>query len=75
VLAESQLAAHRENLRLFEGIAAQSNATDVPEGVRLALEAGIGHAREYVRFWSEVRDGASPTPHARTRKQKKKPTA
>ena len=91
LLAESQLSAHRENLRLFEAIAAQSNATDVPEGVRLALEAGIGHAREYVRFWSEVRDGAgkgpaatthprssggrSPTPHARTRKQKKKPAA
>ena len=79
VLAESQLAAHRENLRLFEGMAAQSSATDVPEGVRLALEAGIGHAREYVRFWSEVRDGrtgrGSPTPHARTRKQKKKPAA
>ena len=57
-LAESQLAAHRENLRLFEEIAVESNATEVPEGVRLALEAGIGHAREYVRFWSEVRDGA-----------------
>ena len=27
---------------------------DVPEGTRLALEAGIGHEREYVRFWSKL---------------------
>ena len=26
----------------------------MPEGVRLALEAGIGHEREYVRFWSRL---------------------
>jgi hypothetical protein len=29
---------------------------DMPEGMRLALEAGIGHAREYVRFWSRLRE-------------------
>ena len=26
----------------------------MPEGMRLALEGGIGHEREYVRFWSRV---------------------
>jgi DNA-binding PadR family transcriptional regulator len=53
-LAETQLAAHRENLRHLEGIEAASRAADVSKGSRLALEAGIGHAREYVRFWSRV---------------------
>jgi len=24
--------------------------------MRLSLEAGIGHAREYIRFWSGVRE-------------------
>jgi DNA-binding PadR family transcriptional regulator len=63
-LAESQLAAHRENLRMFEGIEAGSQSAEVPEGVRLALEAGIGHAREYVRFWSAVARKQSEEPPA-----------
>ena len=53
-LAEAQLAAHRENLRAFEQLRKEAEAADVPEGVRLTLEAGIGHAREYVRFWSRL---------------------
>ena len=53
-LAETQLAAHRENLRHLEGIEAASRDADVSTGSQLALEAGIGHAREYVRFWSRV---------------------
>ena len=52
-LAGTQLGAHRENLRHLEALHAQATR-DVPEGVRLALEAGIGHAREYVRFWTEL---------------------
>jgi DNA-binding PadR family transcriptional regulator len=52
-LAGVQLEAHRENLRHLETLHAQVTP-DVPEGVRLALEAGIGHAREYVRFWTEL---------------------
>ena len=27
----------------------------VPEGMRLALESGIGHEREYVRFWRRLK--------------------
>jgi DNA-binding PadR family transcriptional regulator len=53
-LAESQLAAHRENLRHLEALRDGADPADVPEGVCLALEAGIGHAREYVRFWTRV---------------------
>ncbi len=49
-LAAVQLEAHRENLRRLE----QLEPGEAPEGVRLALEAGIGHAREYVRFWSRL---------------------
>lgn len=29
----------------------------MPRGVRLALESGMGHEREYVRFWTRVLDG------------------
>jgi hypothetical protein len=31
----------------------------VPEGVRLALEAGIGHEREWTRFWARVAKNAT----------------
>jgi DNA-binding PadR family transcriptional regulator len=58
VLAEAQLQAHRDNLRHLEGLEAEAGAAEIPAGVRLALEAGIGHAREYVRFWTAVRDGS-----------------
>ena len=37
-------------LKLFFG-------ADAPEGARLTVAAGIGHEREYVRFWTRVRDG------------------
>jgi PadR family transcriptional regulator, regulatory protein AphA len=52
-LAAVQLAAHRDNLRHLEDLQAEVTQ-DVPEGVRLAIEAGVGHAREYVRFWTRV---------------------
>ena len=26
----------------------------MPDGMRLSVEAGIGHEREYVRFWSRL---------------------
>jgi DNA-binding PadR family transcriptional regulator len=50
-LAEAQLGAHEENLRHFEERRAAAG-DDTPEGARLALEAGIGHEKEYIRFWS-----------------------
>jgi DNA-binding PadR family transcriptional regulator len=52
-LAAIQLEAHRENLRRLEARLPEITP-EVPEGIRLALEGGIGHAREYVRFWSRV---------------------
>ena len=51
-LAERQIQAHRERLQELEGYHAA--AAELPEGARLAIEAGIGHEREYLRFWSSV---------------------
>jgi PadR family transcriptional regulator AphA len=51
-LAEAQLGQHERFLEQFEGL--QEAAREMPEGIRLALEAGIGHEREYVRFWRRI---------------------
>jgi PadR family transcriptional regulator AphA len=53
-LAETQLVAHERRLHSYETL--HDTMPDMPEGMRLALEAGIGHAREYVRFWSGLRE-------------------
>jgi PadR family transcriptional regulator, regulatory protein AphA len=53
-VAEIQLDRHEERLREYEELA---QGAELPESARLALEAGIGHEREYVRFWSTVRAG------------------
>jgi DNA-binding PadR family transcriptional regulator len=55
-LAESQLAAHRRRLRIYEEISA--NLGDGPPGPRLALQSGIGHEREFIRFWSALSGSA-----------------
>jgi PadR family transcriptional regulator AphA len=54
-LAEDQLEQHQRRLHSYEALL---EGTDLSDGMRLSLEAGIGHAREYVRFWTRVRDGA-----------------
>src|SRR2546421_6587339 len=48
-LAQAQLQAHRAQLDSYK-----LRPTDVPQGVRLALQAGIGHEREWARFWARV---------------------
>jgi DNA-binding PadR family transcriptional regulator len=53
-LAETQLAAHGARLDEYEALHRQLAQSDSPEGWRLALEVGIGHEREFVRFWSEI---------------------
>jgi DNA-binding PadR family transcriptional regulator len=50
-LAEAQLERHERRLHSYQERLEQ---TDISEGRRLVLEAGIGHEREYVRFWSRV---------------------
>jgi PadR family transcriptional regulator AphA len=57
-LAATQLAAHRERLAEYEALA--EGAAALPDGMRLALESGIGHEREYVRYWTAVAEGREP---------------
>ena len=42
---------------LYLSLFGQQEMTD---GMRLALEAGIGHEREYLRFWGRLDVGAQP---------------
>jgi PadR family transcriptional regulator AphA len=48
-LAQAQLEAHRQQLDSYK-----HRPSDLPQGVRLALEAGVGHEREWTRFWARV---------------------
>ncbi len=50
-LAAAQLERHKRRLHSYEELLEK---TDMSHGMRLALEAGVGHEREYVRFWSAV---------------------
>jgi DNA-binding PadR family transcriptional regulator len=53
-LAETQLESHRKRLEEYE-----SQVTDarLAPGMRLALASGIGHEREYMRFWDAIAAG------------------
>lgn len=46
---EKKLADHEERLRIF--------GDEIPAGVRLAIEAGVGHEREWVRYWKALAAG------------------
>jgi PadR family transcriptional regulator, regulatory protein AphA len=66
-LAEAQLEAHQARLAEYEAVAAQVPA-DHDRGPWRTLQAGLGHEREWVRFWEGVArdasgrgDSASPT--------------
>jgi DNA-binding PadR family transcriptional regulator len=52
-IARTRLDAHREKLRSYEERLARDSGAE-PRGPWLPLEAGIGHEREWVRFWSEL---------------------
>src|SRR3954453_17935149 len=49
-LAEAQLEVHRRQLATYEGMK-RLDSGDGERGPWLALESGIGHEREWVRFW------------------------
>ncbi len=57
-LAASQLEVHKRQLEIYEGLYA--GLADAPIGRRLALECGIGHEREFIRFWSRVSETCPP---------------
>lgn len=51
-LAAAQLSAHIHRLRAYEQLFEQLPVE--PVGWRLALDSGIGHERESIRFWSRL---------------------
>jgi DNA-binding PadR family transcriptional regulator len=53
-LAEVQLEAHRRKLAEYEALMKHAG-DEGPRGPWLTLESGIGHEREWVRFWEDVR--------------------
>jgi len=52
-LARAQLPAHRAKLAEYEAIR-DGMPELVPDGPRLALEAGISHERRSIEFWEEL---------------------
>ncbi|HEY6636476.1 MAG TPA: PadR family transcriptional regulator [Solirubrobacterales bacterium] len=56
-LAPPQLEAHGERLREYEDLLQLCRQMKAPDGVLHAIEAGIGHEREYVRFWKRLGRG------------------
>jgi len=53
-LAPQQLRTHEAKLREYEGQLELCRRLAAPDGVMHALECGIGHEREYVRFWKRL---------------------
>jgi PadR family transcriptional regulator AphA len=53
--ARVQRDAHGQKLAEYERVAAEDLGAG-PPGPRHALRAGLGHEREWVRFWSELAD-------------------
>ena len=65
-LAAAQLEVHERKLGEYEALRAQlrehqetraANPGDRPPGPGLTLDAGIGHEREWIRFWRRVQGG------------------
>jgi DNA-binding PadR family transcriptional regulator len=52
-LARAQLETHTRTLAGYEELHASAGQW-LPEGQRLALEAGIAHEREWLRFWGDL---------------------
>ena len=59
-LARVQLPVHQERLDEYVAMA-QALPEGTPAGVRLALESGIGHEREWVRFWGRLAGEPPPS--------------
>lgn len=56
-MAAVQLPIRRRKVEEYEEMVAQIDG-HVPEGMVLTLRAGIGHEREWVRFWAELLEAA-----------------
>ena len=53
-LARTQLEGHEQRLAELQVMARTLQVAGASEGARLVAEAGIGHQREYIRFWKRV---------------------
>jgi DNA-binding PadR family transcriptional regulator len=53
-LAKAQLATQEQRLEELRMIARELEAAGAPREQLLVAEAGIGHTREYIRFWKRV---------------------
>ncbi len=49
-VAEAQLGKHQQRLSRYNELLRD----ELPEGQRLSLESGIGHEKEYIRFWTRL---------------------
>lgn len=63
-LAETQIESHARRLELLETLHA-GIADTMPAGMRAALEVGTRLERDFVRLWTEIRDGAGGEPAER----------
>jgi DNA-binding PadR family transcriptional regulator len=52
-MAAAQLPVHQSKLAEYEALLADAGA-QLPRGILLALEAGIGHERDWVEFWAKL---------------------
>jgi DNA-binding PadR family transcriptional regulator len=52
-LAKVQLEAHERQLAAYEDLREHA-PEETPRGMVLALEAGIGHEREWIRYWRRL---------------------
>ena len=63
-VAADQLKLHRRRLAEYEELAAQA-PKGAPAGPLLTLQAGLGHEREWVRFWESQTPGQARRSRAR----------
>lgn len=57
LIAPTQLEGHERQLREYEEL--HATESEMPAGMMLALEAGIAHEREYVRYWRRLAKAGS----------------
>jgi DNA-binding PadR family transcriptional regulator len=56
-LARTQLEVHERRLEELRLMARTLQAAGAPTGAQLVADAGIGHQKEYIRFWKRLASG------------------
>jgi PadR family transcriptional regulator AphA len=56
-LAAAQLTSHEARLEELRRLERTLEVAGAPQEQRLVAQAGIGHAREYIRFWKKLAGG------------------